>query len=250
MFTDLPHPTIFAHRGSSAHAPENTLGAIELAISHRADAIEIDVKLSADKKVVVIHDQTVDRTTDGSGNVGDMTVYALKELDAGSYFDITFKGEQIPTLSEVLELTNRRIFINIELTNYSSPRDKLPEIIVQDLKREKRLDHILFSSFNPFALIRIKQLLPEAPIGLLTLPGLKGYWARSGIGKLLRYQALHPELSDVTDQLINRIHHSGQMIHVYTVNKIEDLSRMFSMGVDGVFTDDPQLARKTLTQED
>jgi glycerophosphoryl diester phosphodiesterase len=108
MYSNLPRPTIFAHRGASAYAPENTLAAFELAIHQKADAIELDVKLSSDDQVVVIHDQTVDRTTNGTGRVNDLPLAALLELDAGSHFDIAYKGESIPTLSQVFETVGRK----------------------------------------------------------------------------------------------------------------------------------------------
>ena len=125
MFSQLPKATIFAHRGASVYAPENTLAAFEAAVQQHADAIELDAKLTADRQVVVIHDQTVDRTTNGSGEVQKMSLEAIRELDAGSFFDVQFKGEKIPLLSEVFEAVGKRIFINIELTNYASLIDEL-----------------------------------------------------------------------------------------------------------------------------
>jgi len=103
-----PNVTIFAHRGDSAHAPENTLAAFELAAERGADGIELDAKLTADGEIVVIHDPAVDRTTDGTGMVAEMSLAALRELDAGSWFGDTFKGEQIPTLAEVFEAVGKR----------------------------------------------------------------------------------------------------------------------------------------------
>src|SRR5512139_2686581 len=98
LFAHLPRPTIFAHRGASAYAPENTLAAFQMAIQQGADALELDVKLTADGQVVVIHDQTTDRTTGVKGRVSDLTLHELRNLDAGSFFDIAFQGEMIPTL--------------------------------------------------------------------------------------------------------------------------------------------------------
>ncbi|HBY09528.1 MAG TPA: glycerophosphodiester phosphodiesterase, partial [Chloroflexi bacterium] len=123
---NLPRPAIFAHRGASAYAPENTLAAFKLAVDQGADAIELDAKLCADGQIIVIHDQTVERTSNGAGKVADLPLSALQELDAGSWFGLEFKGEPIPTLDEVFEAVGQKIFINIELTNYASPRDLLP----------------------------------------------------------------------------------------------------------------------------
>ena len=131
----LPQPVIFAHRGASAHAPENTLAAFELALAQQADALELDVKLSADGHVVVIHDATVDRTTNGHGRVRDLSLADLKKLDAGSFFSQAFAGENIPTLDEVFESFGKRTFINVELTNYSTPGDALVESVCMLVKK-------------------------------------------------------------------------------------------------------------------
>ena len=179
ILDQLSKPAIFAHRGSSAHAPENTLAAFELAIRHGADAIELDAKLSADGHVVVIHDQTVDRTTDGTGKVRELTLAQLSELDAGSYFDIAFRREPIPTLEQVFQAVGYGILINVELTNYASPTDPLPEKVAGLVRKFGLEKRVLFSSFNPLALVRIRRILPEVPVGLLALPGLDGAWARS-----------------------------------------------------------------------
>jgi glycerophosphoryl diester phosphodiesterase len=247
MENELTRPIIFAHRGASAQAPENTLAAFELALRHEADAIELDVKLCADGQVVVLHDQTVERTTDKQGDIRYMTLAALKELDAGSFFDIAFRNERIPTLEQVLVSFGHKTFINIELTNYASPNDDLPERVVELVKRYRLEKQILFSSFNPRALRAVMQLLPEVPIGLLALPGRRGWWARSWLGRMLvPYEALHPNIQDVNTRLVKSTHQRGHRINVYTVNQPEDMQRLFNLGVDGIFTDDPRLARQVL----
>ena len=247
MFSELPTPAIFAHRGSSAHAPENTLAAFELAMRQEADGIELDAKLSADHQVVIIHDQTVDRTTNGTGRVRDFPLSGLRELDAGSHFDVAFKGEPIPTLAEVFEVVGNRTFINIELKNYESPNDPLPERVAELVIHHRMSDRILFSSFNPFVLRRIHHLLPEVPIGLLALPGRFGSLVRSWFGKfIVPYQALHPQLRDVTETLVRHAHRAGHKVNVYTVNQSAEMQRLFSLKVDGIFTDDPLLAKQVL----
>ena len=247
MLDNLPSPTIFAHRGASAHAPENTISAFKLALHHNADAIELDAKLSADGHVVVIHDQTVDRTTPSSGQVGDLSLSELRALDASSHFAITYKNETIPTLEEVFDSCGGQIFINVELTNYASIKDDLPDKVAQLVKKHKLEENILISSFNPLALWRMNRLLPEVPIGFLSLPGRRGVWARSHLGRILvPYQALHPELGDASSSLVKRVHQLGQRVYVYTVNRGRDLRRMFELNVDGIFTDNVPLAREVL----
>jgi len=244
MLTNLPRPTIFAHRGASAYAPENTLAAFELAIQQGADALEMDLKLTADGEVVVIHDQTLDRTTGKRGKVGQTPLAELRKLDAGSHFDVAFKGEPVPTLREVFEKIGKRIPYNLELTNYASPTDNLPEKTAEIVEQYKLTEHVLFSSFNPLALIRVRRRLPHAPIALLASEGASGWLARSWVGTLLAYQALHPAYPDVTPELVAAAHRRNCRVHVYTVNDRDEMLRLLGMGVDGIFTDDPPLARQ------
>jgi glycerophosphoryl diester phosphodiesterase len=242
MLTSLSQPVIFAHRGASAHAPENTLAAFELALAQNADAIELDVKLSADGHVVVIHDATVNRTTGSQGRVKDLSLAQLKSLDAGSFFSESYRGEKIPTLEEVFEAVGKRTFINVELTNYTTPRDRLVEVVCALVKKFALQERVIFSSFFASNLSKSRAFLPEVPRGLLALNGWLGAWARSFGFAFGRYQALHPHLSDVSLQQVRRVHRLQRRIHVWTVNAPEDMRRLFGWGVDGIFTDDPQLA--------
>ena len=246
MYGQLPQPTIFAHRGSSAYAPENTLAAFELAIRQNAHAIELDAKLSSDGHVVVIHDASVDRTTDGEGKVAELSLASLKSLDAGCKYDKSFCGEKIPTLEEVFETVGGKTFINVELTNYATPKDNLPEKVAEIVRSTGMHDRVLFSSFNPFSLRRIHKLIPNIPIGLLALPRIAGAWARSFLGNWVHYDALHPEVRDTNQRLIFRLQKRGHRVHTYTVNHPEDMEKFFKWGISGIFTDDPPLAFRTL----
>ncbi|MBN1148080.1 MAG: hypothetical protein JXA78_12550 [Anaerolineales bacterium] len=248
FFTQLPNPAIIAHRGASVYAPENTLAAFELALHQEADAIELDAKLTADGKVVVIHDERLGRTTPGNGRIKDLTLADLRKLDAGSHFDITFKGEAIPTLDEVFKAVGQLTLINVELKNYASLTDELPEKVAAVVKSHRLTHRVLFSSFNPLALLRIRRLIPEAPIGLLALKGRNGAIARSWFGKLLSYQSLHPQFNDATPGLLSRLHRQGCKCFVFIVNQEADMRRIFEMGVDGIITDDPILARQVLNK--
>lgn len=246
MLEDISKPVVFAHRGASAHAPENTIAAFELALRHEADAIELDAKLTADGHVVVIHDQTLDRTTGTSGFVSKKTLEQLRELDAGSFFDVEYKGETIPTLKEVFEAVGRKLFINIEITNYASPFDALPVRVAELVKKYGLQKWVMFSSFNPLALIRAHRILPTVPVGLLAPPGRSGWFARSRLSSIIYHTDLHPEVRDVTPALIQREHSYNRRVNVYTVNDPDQMRQLFSWKVDGIFTDDPQLARKVL----
>ena len=246
MFESLSHPIIFAHRGASAYAPENTLVSFELALSQGADAIELDAKLSADGEVVVIHDATVDRTTNGHGRVAQLTLTDLRSLDAGRSFSEKYRGQKIPLLEEVFETVGKKTYINVELTNYAAPRDPLVEKVCALVKKHGLEKRIIFSSFFTSNLKKAKRLLSEVPRGLLTLDGWKGAWARSFGFSFGDYVALHPYLTDLTKQQIIRVHRLQRRVHVWTVNNAEDMMRLNHWGVDGIFTDDPQLALRTL----
>lgn len=249
MYADLPTPTLFAHRGASAHAPENTLAAFELALRQQADAIELDVMLTADNAVIVFHDHTLERVTDGTGKIAGYPLNVLKQLDAGSHFDAAFRGERIPTLDEVFETVGARTFINIELKNDATPNDNLPESVAALVTRHNLTQHVMVSSFNPIALRRFRRALPQVPQGLLALSGWQGALARGAFGRWISpHEALHPDQSDVNPALLHAAHRRGQRVHPYTVNLPANLLRLFALGIDGIHTDDPLLARQVLQQ--
>lgn len=246
LLFELQRPIIFAHRGSSAYAPENTLSAFEIAIKQNVPAIELDATLTKDQRVVVFHDSNTERITGHKGKINQMTLAEVKALDAGSYFDVAFSGEKIPTLEEVFELVGGKVLINIELKNYASPFDFLPQAVAHLIEKWKLQRTVFFSSFNPIALYRIKRQIPEVPIGLLTLDGKQGMFARSFLGELCRYQAIHPHYSDVDANFVATHHKKGHLVNVYTVNEASLMQKLFDLGVDGIFTDDPLLAQAQL----
>jgi glycerophosphoryl diester phosphodiesterase len=249
MFENFPTPVLFGHRGASAHAPENTLPSFELALQQGADGVELDVKLTSDSHVIVMHDPTVDRTTDGHGRVRDLSLDDFRKLDAGSYYAEAFRGTKVPTLDEVFEAIGQRGLINVELTNYATPRDALVDKVCELVKRHALQSRILFSSFFGFNLKRAAQLLPEVPRGLLALDGWKGAWARSFGFMFGEYQALHPYISDANAPQVSRVHQLKRRIHVWTANTPEEITRLKNWGVDGIFTDDPQAAVRALGRE-
>jgi glycerophosphoryl diester phosphodiesterase len=242
----IARPVVIAHRGASAHAPENTLAAFRLALEHGADGVELDAKLSADGHVMVIHDQTVDRTTGGHGRVRELTLAQLKKLDAGSHFDSSFAREQIPTLDEVFVAVGARTLVNLELTNYASPADKLPDKVADLVIKFGLQEHILFSTFHPLTLIRIRRRLPQVPVALLAIPGGAGGLARGWLGRLLSPKALHPYYTDVSAKTMAAEKRRERMVNAWTVNDPEEMRRLFQMGIDGIITDDPRLARRVL----
>lgn len=245
-FRSLTRPVIFAHRGSSAHAPENTLAAFRLAVQQHAGAIELDAKLSADGEVVVMHDDTVDRTTTGNGAVNSLTLDELRKLDAGSKFNRTYQSERIPTLAEVFEAVGNHIFINVELTNYASPGDKLPEKVVELVKNYGLEGTTLLSSFDLMNLIRARFLHSRIQLGLLTHQGYAHQVMQTGLVRFGPRLALHPNAYDITPELIQAAHRMDCQVFAYTVNRASDIQQLFAIGVDGIFTDDPLVAQKVL----
>jgi glycerophosphoryl diester phosphodiesterase len=246
---DWPRPLILAHRGASTQAPENTLAAFELALRQGAHGFELDAKLSADREVVVFHDDSVDRTTNGQGRVSQLNLTAMRELDAGSFFSEQFHGEKIPALAEVFETIGKRAIINVELTNYKTPRDGLADKVCELVEQFGLQESVLLSSFFPSNLKRTRSLLPDTPCGLLALGGRLGWWSRSFGFNFGDYQALHPSLRDTTPQQVARVHRLKRRIHVWTVNNPEDMRRLIGWGVDGIITDDPQLAMEIFAEK-
>ena len=238
-------PLVIAHRGASVYAPENTIAAFRQAAEFGADAVELDAKLTSDGQVVVHHDRTLDRTTTGTGPLKARTLEELQHLDAGSHFSLSYAGERIPTLTEVFRAVADRLLINIELSNYASPFDLLPEIVVklvQGFGLEKR---VLLSSFNPIGLMKARKLAPEIPLGLL-VAATEPRWQRAFFNLITPREAIHPSMALVSEGMIEGQHRKGCWVNVWTVNELEDIQRLVHLGVEGVITDVPDLAREVV----
>jgi glycerophosphoryl diester phosphodiesterase len=241
MWIDLPRPTVIAHRGDKIHAPENTLASFQLAAEKGADAIEFDVQLTSDGQVVVIHDQTIDRTTNSTGRVSRFPLAALQDLDAGAWFSEKFRGERIPTLDEVFESFNKHVYMNVELKNYATPCDDLVSKVVQLVRKHGVQERTLLSSFLSHNLRKARSLLSAVPRGFLIKPGLLGFWGRT-FGWHADYFAIHPNLNEINPRLIDRVHEKGKRVHVWTVNTEDEMKKMVDFGVDAIITGDLGLA--------
>jgi glycerophosphoryl diester phosphodiesterase len=239
-------PVVYAHRGASAHAPENTVSAFLLAVEHGADGIEFDVKITFDGRVIVLHDQTLQRTTTGNGNFKKFSFNDLRKLDAGSWFSQEFSQEKIPTLEEVFEAVGGKTGINIELTNYATLGDDLLDNVARILSQVKDTSNVMFSSFSWKNLKKARSLCPSIPCGLLAMPGIAGWLSRSFIARNVPHEALHPYFADVSPVSVSRMHQNGKKVNVWTVNDPKEMRRFQSIGVDMIMTDDPRLAQTTL----
>lgn len=242
-----PFPLIIAHRGASAVAPENTLAAFKLAHQAGADGIELDVMLSKDNQLVIMHDDTVDRTTNGSGRVRDMTYAELKELDVGSHFSADFVGEKIPLLTQVYELLGKKLLINVELKNYATPFDDLTAKVIELTEKFNLVDSIILSSFNPINLSKARRINRNIRLGLLTASGKPGKILRSRVGRIFPYDALHPHYSDTNSNLVQYMHQINRHVNVWTVDDPDELLRLKALGIDAVICNDPKSARAFLS---
>jgi len=237
-------PIIFGHRGTSKYAPENTIAAFELALQQGAQAFELDTMLSADGIPVVIHDRTVDRTTNGFGKVDQLSTKKLRTLDAGSTFSPKFANEKIPLLEEVFTKFKNRALINVELKKYHNTFDKLPEKVFEIAKRIDVLDQLLFSSFTPSYLIRIRRLISDAPVALICSTGASGYLSRSKVFSWISPDYIHPHFKDISEPFIEKQHQMNRRVNAWTVNQSADMIELIMHGVDGIITNDPKLAQE------
>jgi len=230
-----------AHQGANVAAPSNTLAAFRRAAELGASGVELDAQLSADGVPVIIHDFTVDRTTDGTGKVSALTLAALKELDAGSWFDPAFAGERIPTLAEVFESIEQRLLINVELKVHSNEEQGLEKAVVDLVQQHQMTERVLISSFNPLALQRTRRLAPHLPLGFLFDPLPSSWLARLRVRLMpeLDLEAMHPHTTLVRRATVRRAHSRGRHLVVWTVDERARMEQLVDWGVDAIITNHP-----------
>lgn len=226
---------IIGHRGAAGEAPENTLGSFLLAVEQGAHAIELDIHLSADGEIMVIHDHTIDRTTSGAGAVKDMTVSELQKVDAGVKFPDTYAGERIPTLEEVFDALPAHTLINVEI---KSGRHEIEEKLVALMKRKNRMETVFVSSFDHKSLQVLKRLEPEVKIGLLYAVNFADHVKAAASVEEPVY-SLHPAHHAIDDEDIRQAIASGLQVYPWTVNQEADMLRLLDCGVSGIITDFP-----------
>lgn len=235
-----------AHRGASGYAPENTMAAYWKAFKMRADYIEIDVQESQDGQLVVIHDTTLDRTTNGTGKVKDYTMEQLRALDAGSFFDPYFAGEKLPTFEEVIDTFKGKIGILIELKSpelYPGIEEKVAAVLKDRHLDKGRHKKIILQSFNFDSMKTIHALLPNVPIGVLT--SNPADLSNEKIAEFSAYSNyINPTRKLVTKELVDTIHESHMGIMSWTVTKQEEVQPLLVTGVDGIITNYPDYIPK------
>lgn len=233
---------ILAHRGYAAEYPENTMLAFKEAEKAGADGLELDVQMTRDGELVVIHDEKVDRTTDGTGLVKGYKLEDLRKLDARFKFQSLPKKEQIPTLAEVLEwLSGTGMVCNIELKNSIIPYEGMEEKVIKMVRDYDLSDRIIISSFNHYSIVQSYLLAPEIEIAPLLSEGLYMPWIYA---QSIKAKGFHPHWRAAPDQIITASLESGIEVRPYTVNKEAELERLFKVNCTAVITDEPAKARR------
>lgn len=227
-----PPFTVIGHRGARGHAPENTLLAMDMGLRLGAHWLEFDVQLHESGALLVFHDLTLERTTNGCGALADMSFEALRRLDAG-------QGQQIPTLEEALELIEQRAGVNIELKTADGTAEAVAGVIRNYLAAGWPPEKFLVSSFHLPELWEFKQLAPEIPVGAL-ICGVPLDWAACAIE--LGATTLNVSAEFIDPRLIADAHAHGIAVYAYTVNDPQEMRALRALGIDGVFTDYPDRA--------
>lgn len=234
-------PYVIAHRGISGKAPENTLAAFSLACNTPGiDMIELDVRLSRDEQVIVLHDRTLQRTSTGNGAARNYSLSELKEFDAGSWFDPVFAQERIPTLAEVLQFVNKRRWINIELKSdflFREKQELLERRVIETVHEAGYNDSVMYSSFDHGMIAALKRIEREATTGVL-------YNLYRDFGRLPSKLARRAGASvfvcakhELTTAMVRDAHQHDLAVYVYTLNTASNVNKMMNLGVDGILSD-------------
>lgn len=233
-------PIIIAHRGASAYAPENTMASFKKALDMKAEGIELDVHLSMDGQLVVIHDEKVDRTSNGKGWIKEKTLEELRGLDFGSWYGPEFKNERIPTLEEVMELLLPwEGILNIEIKNGPVFYPGIEEKVADVVRKYGMTERIIISSFNHYSLVDVKKITPEIKTGLLYCAGLYAPWKYAS---MVGADAIHPPFCCIDNEIAKDCRDNGIAVNTYTVDQPEHIKKMALAGVNGIITNVPDVA--------
>jgi glycerophosphoryl diester phosphodiesterase len=241
-------PILIAHRGASASRPENTLAAFEKALEFPfVKMIELDVYALPTGQLMVIHDDKVDRTTNGRGYVMESSFEYLRSLDAGSGSLKSKRGrkrERIPTLHEVLDLIDRRVKVNIELKGENTARP-VKQAIELYVAKGWRQDDFLVSSFHHEELKKFKRLMPRIPVGVLFVGIPLGYAAYA---QKIKAYSLNLSIEFMNKKIVDDAHERGLKVFCWTLKEADEIERMCQLGVDGILVNDPEFAYSVLTR--
>ena len=241
--------TVIAHRGASAYFPENTMVSFEGAIALGADMVELDVQLTADGEVVVFHDERISRCTNGRGSIADYTLVELKKLDAGSWFDKKYAGARLPTLVEALELCKDKIAVNVEIKTEAvtdTISNGIEEKCLRIVDKIAMRKHVVFSSFDPRAVQHLKQIDGQIPAAVLFTKKHYGSQLPSEIIAALGADAINCSQRELSKEWLADLKQHGIPVNVYTVNDEKSMRRLLALGVDGIFTNWPDVLKNVL----
>jgi len=229
-------PLVVGHRGAAGLAPENTLAAFELALSLGVDVLECDVHLTRDGHLAIIHDDTVDRTTNGKGPVAGHSLAELRALDAGSWRGPEFAGQRVPVLEELLALARGRAHVSIELKQGPLFQSGVEKALVAALEASGAIEEVLVISFDHRAVRRVRELSPRVGVGVL-------YVGRpvdpAGLARAAGAQVLLPQWTLITEEDVQAAHRAGLAMLPWTVNDPERMAGLLDIGVDGMASDYP-----------
>lgn len=250
----LKKTQIIAHRGASGLAPENTTAAFSKAMEYHVDMIELDVHLSKDDSIIVMHDHNVERTTNGEGDIENLTYAEIKKLDAGSWFNEKYNNEHVPTLREVLQFVNGRTTVLIELKWPSEGIYKnLVKNVIQTIKECHAESWVIIQSFETKYLQEMHTLAPEIPCHQLifavsnALSFSQGRSMHIGEFKPLPHvKSVNISYKFLNKNFVQSMHEKGLTVFTYTVNSEKDMQRAIEMGVDGIITNRPDIAKHIL----
>ena len=236
-----------AHRGFSGKYPENTMLAFKKAYEAGCDGIEMDVHLTRDNVMVIIHDEDIARTTDGKGFVRDFTYEELKKFDASAGFRSQYGFNPIPTFEEyVAWAKDLPLFTNVEIKNSVYYYDGLEETLIRVIRENHMEDKIIFSSFNNASIMKCKQLAPEIQCGFL-MDGCIGnagaYVEKMGV------ECAHPDWHKLTDEEIAGCKAHGVKINTWTVNEEKEMIRLRDLGIDGIISNYPDVCGRIVRQK-
>lgn len=239
-----PYPTLFAHRGGGTLAPENTLTAMKCGYAHGYGAVEFDVKLSTDNIAILLHDDTLNRTTNGDGMVAQYTMVELEKMDAGSWYGVKYVGERIPRFSAVAGyLHGLGLMANVEIKPCPGREAETGKLVAElciELWRD-RLVKPLMASFSVAALTAARKAAPDAPMGLLVEAPDESQLA---LLQSLKCVSLHCHHARLTAEHVRFFHGHGFHVLTYTVNDIDRAAELLAIGVDGIFTDNLEAMAK------
>ena len=234
---------IYAHRGYSALFAENTMTAFKEAEKAGADGFEIDVQLTKDEEIVVIHDEKVNRTTDGTGFVKDISYKDIRKLNANKKAK---KKEPIPSLNEVLEwMCSNKLVCNIELKNGIIPYEGMEAKVIQLVRKYNLMDRIVISSFNHYSIVHSYRLAPDIETAPLFNERLYMPWVYA---QSIRAKGIHPKYLSISDEIIADTLKNGIAVGPYTVNREADMKRLMRLNCTAIITDDPVKALRIRKQ--